>query len=136
MPVYVKIPAPVAIYERALNPETGMTERKHARTMAFIDVVDWLTNDNHFASSAKMGKVAAELLAEFEDKPAGALVKLTTEQHDHVKKVLEKPSSPFIAIINKQIVPLLDALAEPLSEEQYRKEHGNGASNAHQPAHA
>lgn len=122
MTVYVKVPSPVQIFERIVNPSTGMSERKSARTMTFFDIIDWLTNDNYFSSPAKMGKVAAELMNEFEKAQVGDFVKLTSEQHDHIKKVLEKPSNPYIAIINKQITSLLDALAEPLSEEQYKRE--------------
>lgn len=135
MSVYVKIPNPVTIYERHINPQTLEAEKRKARAMSFFDLVDWITNDAYFAKSAKLGKVAAELVAEFEDKPVGSFVKLTSEQHDHVKKVLEAPSpaSMIPSIINKQIVPLIDALAEPLSEEQYRKATANGVHEA-QPA--
>jgi hypothetical protein len=136
MAVYVKIPAPLPIFDRVVNPETLETEPRKVRSMTFFDVIDWLTNDQYFGKSAKLGKVAAELLAEFEGKAAGQIVKLTSEQHDHIKKVLEAPTSPFLAIVNKQIVPLLDALTEPMSEDQFKKEHANGRSDAGQPAHA
>lgn len=136
MPVYVKIPAPAPIYERVLNPDTQETEKRKARSMAFIDVIDWVTNDQYFGKSAKMGAVAAELLAEFEGKAAGQIVKLTSEQHGHIKAVLENPTSPFVAIVNKQIVPLLSALAEPMSEEQFKKEQTNGRSDTLQSVHA
>lgn len=114
--VYVKIPEPVMLCER--QPDG---ERKPIRPMSMVDVIDWLTSDNYFSKPTSRGKVAAEMLADFERAKPGDYVRLTSEQHGHIKAVLENPSSPFLAFVLKQIVPLTDALAEPLSEEQYSK---------------
>ena len=121
MSVFVKVPSPVDIYERVFNPETKATERRHTRTMAFVEIIDWLTNDQYFAAPAKMGRVAAELLAEFENAPPGSFVKLTSEQHGHIKKVLESPTAALNPLVSKQIASFIDALAEPMTEEQYKK---------------
>ena len=114
--VYVKIPEPIMLCER----QTDGT-RKPIRTMSMVDVIDWITNDVYFSRPSSRGKVAAELLADFESKKPGEYVRLTSEQHGHIKAVLDAPSEPLRAVVLKQIVPLLDALLEPLSEEQYSK---------------
>jgi hypothetical protein len=114
--VYVKIPEPVTLCERTPNGE-----RKPVRPMGMFDLIDWLTNDVHFSKPTKMGRVAAELCADFEKAKPGDYVRLTAEQHGHIKAVLESPAEPIRAVVLKQIVPLLDALLEPLSEEQYSK---------------
>lgn len=121
MSVYVKIQPTVDIFEKHYDAK-GDPFRHKARSMSMFDVVDWLTNDAHFSKPAKLGKVAAEILSEFEGKAAGEFVKLTSDQYGHLKQVLDNQSAPFPAVLLKQIVPHIDALLEPLSEEQFRKQ--------------
>jgi hypothetical protein len=114
--VYVRIPEPVMLCERQADGT-----RKPVRAMSVVDLVDWITSDNYFSKPTSRGKVAAEMLADFERAKPGDYVRLTSEQHTHIKAVLENPSAPLLAFVLKQIVPLTDALAEPLSEDQYSK---------------
>jgi len=118
--VYVKVPPVIMLHDRVV--EDGKIVRKPAREMCLVEVIDLLTNDPYFAKP-KMAKVAQEILSEFEDAEVGAYVRLTSEQHGHIKAVLDNPASPMMpAFVSKQIVPFFDALLEPFSEEQYSKE--------------
>ncbi len=131
MSVYIKVPAAIDIRERFHNTDTQRMEYRHMRTMPFFDIIDWLTNDIHFSKPSKMARVAAELIAEFEHAAPGTYVKLTSEQHGHIKKVLEEPSSPMNPFVGKQVVSFLDALLDPLTEEQWKKEN-NMSTNGYE----